>query len=94
MDSYGPSSVLLWGALIAADIGKANTIQALTEIHNHVCIQKNSEKKKDWWLCLISMIYDCPFQVETGDTIKPQIHCIQRQDGKYQRRDEETVRTG
>lgn len=97
MDSYGPSSVLLAvialllrGALSAAEIGKAHRIQALAAIHNCVCIQK----KSDDYQRLISMIYDWPFQVEMGNTIKRQIHCIQKKDGKHQRWDQETIRPG
>lgn len=85
--SYGSSSVLLavialllWRALSAAEIGKAHSMQALTEIHNHVCIQKRSEEKRaNNYQRLKSMIYDCPFQVEMGNTIKHRIYCIQRE---------------
>lgn len=92
MDSYGPSSVLLaiialllWGALSAAEIGKAHRIQALTAIHNGVCvcIQKKSEKK-EWSMIygdLYLWSYDRPFQVEMGNTIKHQIRSIQKKNG-------------
>lgn len=87
-------ALLLWRALSAPEIGKAHRIQAVTAIHNHLCIQKKSGKKGDDYLCLKSMIYDCPFQQEMGSTIKDQIHCIQREDGKHYHKDQETVRTG
>lgn len=78
MHSYRNSSGLLAvitlfsGALIAAEIGKAHRTQALAAIHKRVCIQKKSggKKRSDDYLCLISMIYDCPFQVEMGNTIQ------------------------
>lgn len=96
-DSYGPSSallaviaLLLRGALSAAEIGKGHRIQALAAIHNCVCIQR----KNDDYQCLMSMIFDCPLQVEMGCTIKHGIHRIQRKDGEHQHRDQETIRTG
>lgn len=101
MDYYGPSSVLLAvitlllsRVLIAAEIRKAHTG---TRCNTQPCVYSKEEwgeKRSDDYLCLLSMIYDCPFQVEMGNTIQRQIHCIQRQDGKYQHRDQETVRTG
>lgn len=45
--------------------------------------KRRVKKKIDDYLCLISMIYNCPLQVEMGNTIKHPISCVQRKDGKH-----------
>lgn len=70
MDSYGPSSVwlaiialFLWGALSAAEIGKAHRMQALAAIHNCESVQKSK-----WGEGLsVSDICDLWLAISSGD---------------------------
>ena len=52
------------------------------------------EIRSDDYLSVISVICDWSFQVEMGNTLMQQIHCIQRNNGNHQHRDQETGRTG
>lgn len=66
-------------------------------LSNSLCVcvfmfTRRVEKRSGDYLHPTSMIYDCPFQVEKGDTIKHHIQCFKR-DGEDQHRDQE-IKTG